>query len=114
MANHSTLSEHELNVVAKLVSKDPEFARVLADAISEQLDKKYGWRQGELTDGFEQLEVQLKNVNVKVDDLRKDMEKGFDNLSGNLQNVFDKQEALARNTKESLLKAIERRLGVPQ
>ena len=108
--NTETLSEHDLKVVANIMAKDPEFGKVLADAISEQLDNKYGWRQGELTDGFEKLEDQLKNMDTKLDH----MQTGIDNLSHNMSGIIEAQQAEARNTKKSLLKAIENLLGVPR
>ena len=54
-----TLSERDLKVVAKLVAKDPEFAKELVDAIGVALDEKFGWQQGFISGRFDEISKKL-------------------------------------------------------
>ena len=100
-----TLSERDLERLAALMADNPEFAKKLVDAISEKLDEKFGWRQGELASGFEGIEGRFKAMNDKIDH----MQNGIDTLVHNREYI-DKGREIFESRTTSTLDGISRRL----
>ena len=98
-----TLSKRDLAEMVEKLAENPEFAAKLADAISERLDKKYGWRQGELTDGLEKLEGQYKELDRKFDR----MQEGFNNLESHVVSFSGRLDAEARKIEKRVVRAID-------
>ena len=91
MQNHTTetLSEHDLEALVTLMADNPEFAAKLADAISERLDKKYGWNQGCMRDKVEEMSGKLNAVS-------QDSKRQFDTLCNNFEMLGDRQTLFER------------------
>ena len=112
MPDHSTgrFSDDELNSLAVLMADHPEFAAKLADAITERLDEKYGWRQGELADGFEKLSQKTDQILAKLED--HDMR--FDTLDHNFQMLGEKVDLTNSEVRKvnGRIDSIDRHLGI--
>ena len=105
-----TLSKRDLAEMVEKLAENPEFAAKLEDAISERLDKKYGWRQGELTSDFEKLEGQFKALNGKIDH----MQHGIDTLAHNFTTFGERQDLFSRELGKvnTRLDSIDGHLGI--
>ena len=103
----SSLTDEEvLKLVERRVEEKPElFVAKLAEALSERLDEKFGWRQGELADGFESLERKLNTLDQKFDR----MGNRLDRLEGNLQTFYERQEVEAQKIEKRVVEAIDER-----
>ena len=103
----SSLTDEEvLKLVERRVEEEPElFVAKLAEALSERLDEKFGWRQGELADGFESLERKLNTLDQKFDR----MGNRLDRLEGNLQTFYERQEVEAQKIEKRVVEAIDER-----
>ena len=116
MSNHTTetLSEHNLAALAALMADNHEFAAKLADVIAEKLDKKFGWRQGELTSDFEKIEGRFKALDNKIDH----MQTGIDTLVHNREYIDKGREIFESRTTRTLdeisrrLESIDGHLGI--
>ena len=62
------LSEHDLEALAELMADNPELADRVANIIATKLDEKFGFRQGEMTAGFEDLKEGQKAIMAKLAD----------------------------------------------
>ena len=87
MPDHSTerLSEHNLKEVAKLMAKDPEFAKDLVAALSETLDEKFGFQQGWISD-------RLGEISKKLDRSIEENTRRFDSLDSGIADLRARHE----------------------
>ena len=86
-----SLTASDLKVVAELMAKDPEFAKELVEAISEKLDDKFGFRQGEMATGFEALSKKLDAVSLKIDTVAENIDSGFNTIDHNFEMLGQRQ-----------------------
>ena len=96
------MSDHDLEALAVLMSKNPDFAAQLADAIAKRLDEDYGWGQGEIKADLEALQQGQKNLFVKLED----HDKRFNTIDHNFE-MFDQRQTLF----EGELRKVNDRLG---
>ncbi len=75
-----SLAASDMKVVAKLMAKDPEFAKELVDAISEKLDEKFGWMQGHMND-------RLDEISKKLDRSIEENTRRFDSLDSGIADL---------------------------
>ena len=87
MSNHSTetMSDHDLEALAELMAIDPRLAENVANIIAAKLDEKFGFRQGEMTAGFEALSKKVDNVSSKIDTLNENIDRRFNTIDHNFE-----------------------------
>ena len=85
-----TIADHDLEALADLMAKNPEFASKLADAVAAKLDEKFGFRQGEMTPGFEALSEKMDRLSSKVDTMAENMDRRFDTIDHNFDTLGQK------------------------
>ena len=102
-----TLSKRDLAEMVEKLAENPEFAAKLADAISERLDKKYGWRQGHMND-------RLDEISEKIDRSIEENTRRFDSLDSGIADLRARHELHAGEFRKvnGRLDSIDRHLGI--
>ena len=106
-----SIIDYDLEALAVMLTETPSALDKLADAIAERLDRKFGFRQGEMAAGFEQLNEKFDRLESKVDAIADNMDRRLDTMDNNFKALGQRIDLLERESTRRF-DAIDAHLGV--